>query len=191
MMALEVNTDISPVASLVLTLSGPSGCGKSTVCSRAAALARVSGLSVRGVTTMRRLVGGTLAGLDVADLGSGDRRHLAEIAPFRGAVRLGAFHFHPEALLWGAQVLERSGTCDLLIADEVGPLELDTDAGWTGVFHVLRSGRFQLALVVVRPALVARLHKRLAGLRVEDLPVHAANRDDLPRLIAGRLLCEP
>jgi nucleoside-triphosphatase THEP1 len=40
---------------------------------------------------------------------------------------------------------------DVLVIDELGPLEFDLQTGWTASFEVLRRKRYRLALIVIRP----------------------------------------
>lgn len=77
-------------------------------------------------------------------------------------------------------MLSQAKPCDLLVIDEVGPLELERGKGWVSAFDVLRAGAYALALLVVRPELIAQVCDRLAGCDLEVLPVTSENRDRLP-----------
>lgn len=149
-----------PEGSLAL-LTGGRGAGKTRWCEALAGAAPGAGLSVAGLLSPAVLVGGEKRAIDLLDLASGDRRPLAERArPDRpGTAGLG-WRFDPEALAAGNAALERIEACDLLLVDELGPLELGRGSGFTAAFGLLDARRYGLAIVVVRPGLVAAAEVR-------------------------------
>jgi len=161
----------------IVILSGKSGCGKTTLCAQVAALARARGLAVAGVLTPPRLVNGRKVGLDVIDLRTGQRRPLAEAVAATDGPATGSWHFHAAGLAWGTLVLRRATPCDLLVVDELGPLGLLRGQGWTVGLDLLRAGRYRLALVVVRPELLARLPELLDRVQPLSLTMTEVNRD--------------
>jgi nucleoside-triphosphatase len=185
------------VAVLVVMVSGESGCGKTTLCHRVAALARERGLTVAGVITSPCLPGAGVTTRDVEDVRTGERRPLAafygaagegsQVAAPGGEAcgpRVGEWEFHAEGLAWGTRLLRGALPCDLLIIDELGPLELLRGEGWTAGIDLLQAGGYQLALVAVRPALLTNLQERLAGVPLLTLALTPANRDAL----AGQIM---
>jgi nucleoside-triphosphatase THEP1 len=60
----------------------------------------------------------------------------------------------PDAVAWGNQILRETVPCDLLVIDELGPLEFNREEGWIKAFDVLESGDYRSALVVIRPTLL-------------------------------------
>jgi nucleoside-triphosphatase THEP1 len=166
----------------ILLLTGGRGVGKSTVCFDAVTQARGLGYTCRGLVTLR-------CGIDdrtVLSVENGATRPLTAAHHVDNGVVLGRYRFDPATLAWGSAVLSRSTPCDLFIIDELGPLELIRGEGWVGALNVLRRGEFRLALVVVRPALVARVRSRLNG-RLKTLRVTPENRDDVPGKILNAL----
>jgi nucleoside-triphosphatase THEP1 len=130
--------------------------GKSTLCRQVAQAARESGLDVAGVVGIDRSGAGVVSRWQV-DLRSGERILLGRMAP-PGAVALGAprWQLDEAALERCSGILTEACPADLLVIDEVGPLELEQGAGMlAGVRHAL-AGSYGVALVVVRPWLVAR-----------------------------------
>jgi nucleoside-triphosphatase THEP1 len=102
-------------------------------------------------------------------------------------MRWGPYRFVPSSLKWGAKLLARAKPCDLLVVDELGPLELELSKGFANSLDVLAGGGFSLALVVVRPGLINELKARLKGRRVDVLEVTSCNRDELPRQVLSIL----
>jgi nucleoside-triphosphatase THEP1 len=89
---------------------------------------------------------------------------------------------------WGNEVLSRSLPCDLLIIDELGPLEVLGNRGWSNALSVLDAGDYAAALVVCRPGLLDRLQERLGNSKGEIHEVDPQNRDTLATVILQRLL---
>jgi nucleoside-triphosphatase THEP1 len=145
-------------------LTGGRGAGKSRWCEALARAARDAGLAVAGLVSPPVLAGSEKTGIDLLDVASGERRRLAERAraDLPGTEGLG-WRFDPEALSFGNALLSRVDTCDLLLVDELGPLELGRGSGLTAAFALLDSRRYRLAVVVVRPALVAAAEARRPG----------------------------
>jgi nucleoside-triphosphatase THEP1 len=171
----------------VLLLTGERGVGKTGVCQRVVREARERGLACAGVVSPAVSEDGEKTGITLVDVASGEYRPLAVADDLRGEVRWGKYRFVPEALEWGAQVLEAATPCDLLVVDELGPLELEAGQGLFGALDALNAGGFSLALVVVRPELVEELKGRLGGRVEQVLEVTLANREELPALIVDLL----
>jgi len=179
----------------IVVLSGESGCGKTTLCARVVALAQARGLVVAGVLTPPRLADGCKVGLDVEDIRTGQCRPLAEAGAEPGRSIAGStdgpatesWHFHADGLVWGTLVLRHATPCDLLVVDELGPLELIRDQGWTVGLDLLRAGRYRLALVVVRPELLRHLQERLDRRELLILTMTEANRDTVFEQITALL----
>lgn len=168
----------SPPDSLIVLITGPRGVGKTTLCFRTVNLARDAGYSCAGLLTLREEGDRRV----VVDVRTGDRRPLTASGPT--GVPVGRYLFDPDALAWGTEVLARSTPCDLLVLDELGPLEM-AGGGWAVGVDVLREGRFALALVVVRPELVADVLARFPDAWAVEVTLE--NRDDLPAWLAGLL----
>jgi nucleoside-triphosphatase len=178
-------------ASVLVVLSGDSGCGKTTLCAGVIAAARARGLAVAGVLTLPSRLDGRQAGLEVEDLSSGERRPLArarvEPGPGSGLATEG-WRFDPEGLAWGTKALRRASPCDVLVIDELGPLELVRNQGWTAGLDVLCSGHYRLALAVVRPSLLLHFQERLGTSDFLTLTVTQDNRAGLARDLTALLM---
>jgi len=152
-----------PDGSLAL-LTGGRGAGKTRWCERLVGAGRGAGLWVAGLVSPPVFTDGEKSGIDLVDAASGERRRLAERAraDLPGTEGLG-WRFDPEALAWGNATLAAIGPSDLIVLDELGPLELRRGCGLSSAFGLLDAGRFRLAVVVVRPALVAAAGARWPG----------------------------
>lgn len=152
-----------PEGTLAL-LTGGRGAGKTSWCEALARAGRDAGLAVAGLVSPPVLARGEKSGIDLLDVTSGERRRLADRArpDLPGTEGLG-WRFDPETLDVGNALLARVDTCDLLLVDELGPLEFGRGSGLTAAFALLDERCYRLAVVVVRPALVAVARARWPG----------------------------
>ncbi len=143
-------------------VTGERGVGKSTFCRTLVAHARHSGWDVAGLFCPAVFEGDQKTGILAESVRTGEVRLLASTGPRTPAdLRLGQWYFDLAVLDWGDQIIASSPPCDLLIVDELGPLELIHQAGWRSALEVLGSNQYQVGLVVVRPELQLQVHQRL------------------------------
>lgn len=117
---------------------------------------------------------GQKIGILAEDLRSGEQRTLAYAAPHPQAdLRLGKWYFDQQVLGWGNRVLENSSPCDLLIVDELGPLEFDAGDGLQTAFDIITAGNFRAGCVVIRLSLLAQARTRWPW--AEVLPIAEAS----------------
>lgn len=144
-------------------ITGPRLAGKTTLCDHLVRLARQAGRQVGGILSIGIFENGQKIAIDARDLRTGERRRLAHRRqagqPVTGAHTPG-WRFDPSTLAWGNAVLQTATPCDLLIVDELGPLELEQVQGWTAGLSTLDSGHFRWSLVVIRPELLATGRQR-------------------------------
>jgi len=171
------------MAATIIILTGERGVGKSTVCQRAVALAQSQGLICGGIITVRR----SSDTLDVLDARSGQTRALTVAPDVATDLVVGPYRFDPATVAWGNDLLRTAPPCDLLVVDELGPLEFKRGQGWTAAFDVLRGECSALALVVVRPWLVDRAKTLLGARDAEILSVTLESRDFLPESIVSKV----
>jgi nucleoside-triphosphatase len=173
-----------------LFLTGEIGVGKTSVCRKVVELARARGRHLAGVLTPPLYdASGAKIGFEALDVGSGRRWLLANRERDLGGPRIGPYTFDGRGLERAVAVLRR-GTgeqADLLIVDEIGPLELEHDGGFASVLDLLPVFGPGHILLVVRSACVSELHRRLGNADATVVTVTQASRDHLPHHIMQEL----
>jgi len=153
----------------ILLLSGWREAGKTTLCERIVAAARRAGWDAAGVISPPDLSRAGKTGIQVRDLRTGEQRLLARRSRPGEETRSSLtpeWMFDAESLTWGNAVLRGAVPCDLLVVDELGPLELLSGQGWQAGIAAVDSGDYRLALVVARPELVEAASRRWPRLAV-------------------------
>lgn len=145
-------------------ITGERGAGKTTFCRRYMERAGAAGWDVAGLLSLPRYEGEVKTGIQILDLRAGASRMMASTRPNEvEGFRFCGWTFSDSALAWGNEILRRATPCDLLIVDEVGPLEFDAGSGMTACFQELESEACRLAIAVVRPAYEERFRLSWKG----------------------------
>lgn len=175
---------------MLALVTGSIGAGKTTVCQRTLDLLRVQGLAPAGILTPARLdASGAKIGIDVQDVASGAQRRFATRVASGGAT-VGAYTFDPEGLAWALDRLYEAAIArpDLLVIDEIGPLELEHKRGFAAMLEPLADpARVPLGLIVVRAQYVKELARRLARNDMQRFWVDAERRNGVPAALARAL----
>jgi nucleoside-triphosphatase THEP1 len=191
---------------LIYVVTGERGTGKSTACAAVVRKVAEAGVPVAGILT-ERVEEGQGSARRVVDLATGASRPFGSQNRSRGqggqrspTSAEGAstpaitdpltpgWEYESEVFTWVNAILSRSTPCDLLVIDEIGPLELHGGRGWAGALEVLRSRNFRVALVVCRPGLLEDLEKCLGNAPGAVFEVSLQNRDALPGVIAAEVI---
>jgi nucleoside-triphosphatase THEP1/SAM-dependent methyltransferase len=156
-----------------LLVTGGIGAGKTAAVLALADGMRRQGLRVGGVASPRILAESETVGYRVRDLSTGEEQALCSLTP--PGIPFRRFFFSPTGLAFANRVLERSAPeAEVVVVDEVGPLELSGNGFAPGIRAALRSPAF--LVLTVRPSLVSEVR------RWADLPTAAVLSLDLPRL---------
>jgi nucleoside-triphosphatase len=146
----------------VFILAGDTGSGKTTLARQVVEGLRARGASVGGILAPGLLENGRRTGFDLVNLATGESARLArERAVETGRhVQWSRFSFSPEGLALGQRALGRGArAADVVLVDEVGPLEL-AGGGWADALDELVRDRAQPVLLVVRSSIVDEVARR-------------------------------
>jgi nucleoside-triphosphatase len=148
-----------PRGAAVVLLTGDRGAGKTTLLLGLAGRLRAAGLAVGGIAAPVVEVAGARAGYDVVALASGARAPLCRMEEGAGEPAVGPFRFRAEGLELGRAALAASDHRDVVMVDEIGPLELRGE-GWAPALPPVLARAGAVAVLAVRPGLVAAVTAR-------------------------------
>lgn len=136
-------------------VTGARGSGKTIFCQEMLQRARLIGWDTAGLLSPAVFNNGIKESIWAEEIRSGEKRLLAAVHPQTETdLAFGDWNFNRKSLEWGNRVLRSSIPCDLLVIDELGPLEFNLSMGWVSAFEVIKTAQFRLALVVIRPELI-------------------------------------
>jgi nucleoside-triphosphatase THEP1 len=154
----------------IVVITGEIESGKTSFCLKVAELAKESGYGLTGVVSPGVFHKKKKIAIDLMNITTGERRRLAEL---RGESDSGLdtkrWSFESETVLWGNEILRTATASDLLIIDELGPLEFTRSQGLMMAFDSIKRGDYQTALLVIRPSLVHQAYRRWDIDRLLDL----------------------
>ncbi|WMW21450.1 NTPase [Methanolobus mangrovi] len=162
---------------LRIAVTGKPGVGKSTVVARAV---EKLDLKACGIRTAEILVNGKRQGFSIEDISAGRKGVLSHVRC--SGPKLGKYHVNLADLDGiGAEAIKNAIDCDVVVIDEVGPMELKSENFIRAVEGALDSARSILAVLhrSSEHPLAQRIRKEFEVLTVDE-----DNRDDLPERIA-------
>ena len=147
---------------------GTSGSGKTTAVTRCFAQAQNRGWRVGGIVAPGSFHDNCRQEFWVVDLASGQQQLLARRG-LAAPVYCGPFGFSAAGLEFGRAAIRRaiSDAVDLLIIDEIGPLEL-RNMGWAEVLREILPGKVGHLLLTVRPALCQEVSQKFFAQNAVD-----------------------
>ena len=158
-----------PFANLIL-LTGARESGKTSLLIQVLEKCHEGGIDAAGVISPAVFINGDKTGIDLLDVRSGERRTLAELRKTDSSgIMTDRWAFDGQTLEWGNHILGSAIPCDLLLIDELGPIELDKGLGLQNGISALNSGDYRAAVVVIRPELIQKALRLWPGLAVFDL----------------------
>lgn len=140
----------------------------------------------KGLLSPALFVDGIKAGIDLVNIESQERRHLAT-PKNKGSTpthhwspsETPGWIFDSKTMLWGNRVLKSLSSCDLLFIDELGPIEFHSDTGLAAGMDLIGQRAYQNAFVVIRPSLVPEAQERWPWARLMDITGLMIKPDDL------------
>ncbi|OQY19010.1 MAG: hypothetical protein B6I36_05445 [Desulfobacteraceae bacterium 4572_35.1] len=139
----------------VFILTGERGRGKTAALQILVAELKRYQINISGIIARGLWHNGKRSGFDVLDLHSGQSTPLCRVSDRDDGVRNGPFYFYEEGLSAGKQALSASSyeQAELIVVDEVGPLELG-GKGWAAQLDSLLVSSRCPVVLSVRPRLV-------------------------------------
>ncbi len=168
-------------------LTGPPGIGKTTAVSKVVLKLKSAGVIVGGCSTAERRSGGARVGFEIRDLTTGRTGELSSVTTKIGP-RVGRYRVNLSDLAnVGAAGLEAAAaTSEVIVIDEVGPMELVSPEFRRAVRKCIESAKPMLAVI----------HERLDDDLLNELRAKAAtlfelsieNRDKVTKELGAAVL---
>lgn len=157
--------------SLLWIITGPFQVGKTRFCSFLIQQAQTQSLKLAGVICPPVYSDKEKTSITIENLKTHEHRTLAKMrtTEIQGLLT-DHWVFDEEVMAWGNLVLADSEGCDLLLIDELGPLEFKRGQGWQNGLHAIENGKYKIAVVVIRPAFVETAVKRWPHAQVVEIP---------------------
>jgi nucleoside-triphosphatase len=145
-------------------LTGEPGSGKTTALMKVVNAVKARGYTIGGVVAVEKRVRGVRVGFEVVDLLSGSRDTLASI-DLKTGPRVGKYRVNLKALsdLAVKALIEAKQHCDLIVCDEIGPMEMVSPEFRRAVKEVLQSGKPMIGVI----------HKRMRDSMADELRASA------------------
>ena len=133
---------------MIWLVTGPPGVGKSTLISKVVLRLKSAGVIVGGCTTAEKKSGGARIGFEVRDLTSGRVGELGSVDSKFGP-RVGRFRVYLTdlATVGAAGVAAAASASEVIVIDEVGPMELVSPEFRRAVRKCVDTGKPMLAVV--------------------------------------------
>lgn len=143
-------------------ITGEIGAGKTTLCAHLLRAFDTLGWQITGVRSPAIMEAGQKTGIAVENLATHENHKLAVHETKPQGMEDEPIHwtFDTQVLAWGNQVFKHVVPTDLLMVDEIGPLEMKRGEGWVNALPALDSRQYRQAILVMRPKLLSLAQER-------------------------------
>lgn len=167
----------------IILVTGEPGVGKTTAILKVAEALKAEGYRIGGMISREVREGGIRVGFEIIDVKSSNRGWLAHVRQQFGP-KLGKYRVNLNNLnrVGVSAILEAVKECDIIVIDEIGPMELFSEPFREAVLKALESNKLIIGVIHWRAKdkLVDRI-KSMDVAEIFDLTIE--NRNDAPKVI--------
>lgn len=169
----------------LIFLTGRSGVGKTSVLLKAVEILRAKGYKIGGMVSQEFRKGGVRMGFEIVDLATGMKGWLAHINQMVGP-RVGKYRVNLNDLnnIGVSSIIKAVEEADIIIVDEIGPMELFSTDFKNAVIGVINS----------KKPMIGTIHYRTQDLLINKIKVDAKiievtneNRDFLHTVLINKI----
>lgn len=154
----------------IILLTGEQESGKTNLCLDLYQLAQEAGFRIGGLVSPAVFIGDKKTAINALNLKSGIQKRMAELrTSHQTGLETQRWSFDTAVVDWGNKMLKEAVPCDLLLIDELGPLEFHREEGWVNGFAVINSRKYSTAVIVIRPSLIEEAMQLWRVSRIIDL----------------------
>lgn len=172
----------------IILITGLPGTGKTTVILRVAEALKARGVVIGGMTSKEQKDGEARIGFLLQDVSTQKQGWLARVDQFSGP-RVGKYRVNLKDLgdIGAIAIREATKSADLIVIDEIGPMELHSQAFKKAVEETMNSHKPVIATIHFRiaDAFVKAIKARPDA---EIIEVTLQNREDLHNLIMEKIV---
>lgn len=146
----------------ITVVSGDRGTGKTEFCEDLIQIYRGHNHRCAGILQPARYDNGAeeKTGFDLINLETDERKPAGRIrTEIDYGNAIGKWTIDTDVFTWANEQLANVEESDLLVIDELGPLEFTEKSGLTAAFRTLRDAKYRDAYVVIRPECIADFRK--------------------------------
>jgi nucleoside-triphosphatase THEP1 len=175
----------------VVFLTGEKGIGKSTLCKKIADIVGARGYRCAGILSPALFnKRGERVGFFAFDISTGRSWLLGHMSLCLRGPRYGPYRFSMRGFRKAERCIRKSRKkgCDILMLDEVGPLEMEMGEGFFPILGPLLNDRAVTLLCVVRPSLLNAVSLCAEDRNVITVELSLENREELQDYIVDALV---
>jgi nucleoside-triphosphatase THEP1 len=173
--------------SKVILLTGPREIGKTRLLLKLLDEFQDRSLRINGVISPAVFAGSEKIAIELMDVRLRERKRLAELRQDDSSgLMTNRWVFDTDTLDWGNNLFAGATPCDLLIVDELGPIELEKGQGLQNGIHAISGNEYKAAVVVIRPELLHAASHLWPGSSVFTA---TGNMEEDLRLLTQKIIC--
>jgi len=170
-----------------IVITGNPGCGKTTVCEKVIRRLEEGGIRCGGILCPEVKENGRRVGTNAVDVMTREERIMAMLknkAEFDG-IEVGRYSLNRKGIEFGKDAIENAMNCNVIVIDEIGPVELSNDGMIDAAVKALDSENS--VIVIVRSKLKKKFLEGFKDREFIVFDVSEENRKSLPEEISRRI----